>query len=128
MSPTGLRSINLLQGQIFIYIYTWLQVGLLTSLDIKCVYIAFKYGDNVVLQFILGWLGHFFLILLFVYVMLCYFLNYSFFLLILFYFCFLNSVEADKGGMRKKERDPRGLSQDNFIITTSGFFFLYHFV
>lgn len=58
--------------------------------------------------------------------MLCYFLNYSFilfFLLILFYFCFLNSVEADKGGMRKKERDPRGLPQDNFIITTSGFFF-----
>lgn len=48
--------------------------------------------------------------------------------LILFYFCFLNSVEADKGGMRKKARDPRGLPQDNFIITTSGFFFLYHFV
>lgn len=65
--------------------------------------------------------------------MLCYFfLNYSFILFfidfILFYFCFLNSVEADKGGIRKKERDPRGLPQDNFIITTSGFFFLYHFV
>lgn len=62
--------------------------------------------------------------------MLCYFLNYSFilcFLLILFYFCFLNSVEADKGGMRKKERDPRALPQDNFIITTSGFFFSLSF-
>lgn len=32
-------------------------------------------------------------------------------------------MEADKGGIRKKERDPRGLPQDNFIITTSGFFF-----